>query len=216
MASSRIFISDSIGQVSAELTKGRKTDSVYVFAHGAGAGMNHPFMTRLSKELAELGVAVLRFNFPYMEKGSKRPDVAAVAEKTVLRAIEHATEKFSDVPIFAGGKSFGGRMTSQLLSKNPDIACSGLVFVGFPLHPAGKPGVDRAEHLKNVKIPMLFLQGTRDALAEINLIRQVVGSLPHATLEELEGADHSFRSGKKDLIPSLAEIMHTWMKNRTK
>lgn len=216
MASSRIFISDSIGQVSAELTKGRKTDSVYVFAHGAGAGMNHPFMTRLSKELAELGVAVLRFNFPYMEKGSKRPDVAAVAEKTVLRAIEHATEKFSGVPIFAGGKSFGGRMTSQLLSKNSDIACIGLVFVGFPLHPAGKPGVDRAEHLKNVKIPMLFLQGTRDALAEINLIRQVVGSLPHATLEELEGADHSFRSGKKDLIPSLAEIMHTWMKNRTK
>lgn len=206
-----IRVSDSIGDVSAEVMADESIDCMYVFAHGAGAGMGHPFMSRLSEALYGLGIGTLRFNFPYMEKGGKRPDPPAIAEKSVLRAIEVAHERFPELPILAGGKSFGGRMTSQALSKASHEAVKGIVFVGFPLHAAGNPGTERAAHLAGVKVPMLFLQGTRDALAEIALIDHVSSSHSLATLRKFEGADHSFKAGKQDLIPLLARAAREWV-----
>lgn len=205
-----IFVSESLGAVSGEFVAGDDMEFLYVFAHGAGAGMNHPFMVRLSSALAELRIGTLRYNFPYMEKGSKRPDPPAVAEKTVVRAIEVAAGKYPAVPLLAGGKSFGGRMTSQALSKTDNRMVSGLVFTGFPLHAPGKQGTDRAAHLGAIKVPMLFLQGTRDALANITLMEKVCRELPGATLSKFEGADHSFKAGKQDLIPSLAQAINDW------
>src|SRR5690349_8697940 len=142
-----IPVSESIGSVSAELMGDDDMSFLYVFGHGAGAGMSHPFMVRLCQELGSLKIGTLRYNFPYMERGSKRPDVPAVAEKTVLRAIDAAREKYPDVALLAGGKSFGGRMTSQALAKGPEQPVKGVVFVGFPLHAAGNPGTERANHL---------------------------------------------------------------------
>jgi hypothetical protein len=206
----KLAVSDSIGEISVAVQKPESINAMLVLAHGAGAGMQHNFMTSLSDELSSLSIGTIRFNFPYMEKGSKRPDMPAVAHKAIARVIEFAQKNYPDVPLFAGGKSFGGRMTSQLLSKDK-IDVRGLVFFGFPLHPAGAPAIDRAEHLSSVAVPMLFLQGTRDALAEWELITGVVKKLPKATLKEFEGADHSYKSGKKNFIPALAETAATWM-----
>ena len=203
-------MSTSIGSVSGELVSGDDMRFLYVFAHGAGAGMDHPFMVRLAKALYDHHIGTLRYNFPYMQNGKKRPDTPAVAHLAVKRAIETAMNMFPSKPLLAGGKSFGGRMTSQLIAEDP-LSVKGLVFVGFPLHPAGSPGIERADHLKDVKIPMLFLQGTRDALAHHELIQKVTGTLPGATLKTFEGADHSFRAGKKDLIPALADSVHGWV-----
>jgi uncharacterized protein len=205
-----IVVSENAGSVSAELIADDDMRFLYVFGHGAGAGMSHPFMVRLSDELASLNIGTLRYNFPYMEKGRKRPDVPAVAEKSVLRAIDLAQERYPRVDILAGGKSFGGRMTSQALSKEKQPPVKGLVFVGFPLHPAGRPGTDRAKHLANINVPMLFLQGTRDSLAELSLIELVCKGLHRATLEKFQGADHSFKAGRADLIPLLARSIHDW------
>jgi predicted alpha/beta-hydrolase family hydrolase len=185
-------------------------ERLFVFAHGAGAGMSHPFMLNLAARLADLKIATLRYNFPYMERGGKRPDPPAVAEKAVSRAIETAAARFPGVRLLAGGKSFGGRMTSQVLSKVRSLPAEGVVFVGFPLHPAGQPGSERARHLAEVEVPMLFLQGTRDALADIRLVREVCKKLPMATLKTFEGADHSFKVPKQDLIPALAEAIDSW------
>ncbi|MEX1241787.1 MAG: alpha/beta family hydrolase, partial [Cyclobacteriaceae bacterium] len=168
-----ILVSDSLGLVSAELMADDSIDCLFVFAHGAGAGMNHPFMFKLSDALSALNTGTLRFNFPYMEKGGKRPDPPAIAEKTVNRAIEVAHNLLPGIPLLAGGKSFGGRMTSQALSRSPQPAVRGIVFVGFPLHAAGSPSTERAAHLTNIALPMLFLQGTRDALSDIYLIQKV-------------------------------------------
>lgn len=206
-----IHISDSLGSVSGEVIAGAAAmKALYVFAHGAGAGMNHPFMVKLSSALANGGIGSLRYNFPYMENGKKRPDPPAIAERTVVRAVETAIDLFPDVPLLAGGKSFGGRMSSQAASKGIHAAVKGLVFTGFPLHAAGKPDIERAAHLASIHLPMLFLQGTRDALARIDLIRQVCAKLPAATLQEFDGADHSFKAGKRDLIPALAEAVILW------
>ena len=175
----------------------------YVFAHGAGAGMNHSFMTAFATGLAAREVATLRYQFPYTEKGSKRPDVPALAHAAVRAAVAEAARQCPGLPLFAGGKSFGGRMTSQAQAEEPMPGVRGLVFVGFPLHPAGQPGVDRAEHLSKVAVPMLFLQGTRDELAEPGLIRATTDKLGAlATLELFDDADHSFhvrvKSGRND------------------
>ena len=209
-----IHVSDSIGSVSAEITTGAEISFLYVFAHGAGAGMNHPFMVKLSDALADLGVATMRYNFPYMEKGKKRPDPPAISEKTVRRAIETADAKLPGVRILAGGKSFGGRMTSQALATSPDQPVQGIVFVGFPLHAAGSPGIERAAHLKRIVQPMLFLQGTRDALADLTLMESVCSELRLATLHKFEGADHSFKTGKQDLIPALANAVKAWTEDK--
>lgn len=207
----KIAVSSSIGEVSAEIIQPEKMKCLYVFAHGAGAGMNHPFMTALSKELFLLDVGTIRFNFPFTEQKKKRPDVPAVAHKTIEAAIQQVKKMYANTPLFAGGKSFGGRMTSQYLSSinSPDV--SGVAFVGFPLHAPGKPSIERAEHLKSVMVPMLFLQGTRDELAHWELIEQVTSALSKATLVKIEGADHGFKVPKQNALPVLALHLKEWM-----
>ena len=174
-----------------------------VLAHGAGAGMNHPFMAAVASGLAARGISTLRYEFAYMERGSKRPDTPAVAHARVREAVVEAAKRAPGLPLFAGGKSFGGRMTSQAQAIEPLSGVKGLAFIGFPLHPAGKPSAERAEHLRQVKIPMLFLQGTRDELAKLQLLRPLIKRLgARATLKLLQHADHSFhipaRTGRKD------------------
>ncbi|RAW00212.1 alpha/beta hydrolase [Pseudochryseolinea flava] len=183
-------------------------------AHGAGAGMQHRFMASLSKALAEVNVATVRFNFPYMENGKKRPDVPAVAEKTIGAVLQHAASKYPEIPLFAAGKSFGGRMTSQFLSKQQFDRVRGVIFYGFPLHPAGTPAITRAEHLSNVKLPMLFLQGTKDTLAENSLIESVCSKLQTATLDKIEGADHGFMISRKERIDILVDRTVQWIESR--
>jgi len=192
--------------------------ALYVMAHGAGAGMHHPFMAAVAAELAQRRIGTLRYNFPYMEKGSKRPDPPKVAHAAVREAVAKAARLAPGVPLFAGGKSFGGRMTSQAQALEPLPGVRGLAFLGFPLHPAGKPSDERAQHLDNVHVPMLFLQGTKDDLAELNLLRPVVERLgARATLEVFEGADHSFhvpaRTGRKDseVRGELLDALAAWM-----
>lgn len=214
MKNLKIKISDSVGSVSAELLEPKKMTSLLVLAHGAGAGMNHSFMRTLSEALSAQDVGTLRYNFPYMENGKKRPDVPAVATKTVEMVLAKAHELFPHVKVFAAGKSFGGRMSSHYLSKNHPEFIAGIVFYGFPLHPAGTPSIDRADHLKTVKVPMLFLQGTRDALADLTLMQQVSKSLKKSTLITFEKADHSFKSGKKDFIPQLVAATKRWIENQ--
>lgn len=206
--------------VSALLQAPPAAHTVLVLAHGAGAGMAHAFMTALAEGLAARGVATLRYQFPYMERGSKRPDPPALAHATVRAAAAEAFKHFPKLPLFAGGKSFGGRMTSQAQAKAPLQDVRGLVFVGFPLHPAGKPSQERAKHLADVQIPMLFLQGTRDALAEFTLLEPVCKALkPRATLKLFADADHSFhvpaKSGRKDaeVLSELLDATAVWMKD---
>jgi len=206
-----VEISSSIGKVTVECFEPNHPVAVITLAHGAGAGMDHVFMVDLAKALAELNIIVVRFNFPFTEAGKKRPDFPAVAEKTIEKVIEYTRATFPNQPLFATGKSFGGRMTSQLLSKNKITYVNGLIFFGFPLHPAGKPSVVRAEHLPEVKLPMLFLQGTRDALAELSLLEPVLHKLPKATLVKFEGADHAFKVARKNIIPDLAKESINWM-----
>jgi predicted alpha/beta-hydrolase family hydrolase len=180
-----------------------KARCCYVLAHGAGAGMAHPFMAAVAAELADRGIATLRYQFPYMEQGGRRPDPPALAQATVRAAVAKAAELAPGLPLVAGGKSFGGRMTSQAQAAAPLAGVRGLAFLGFPLHPAGKPSAERAKHLADVKVPMLFLQGTRDALADLGQLKPVVAGLgKRATLRVFDDADHSFhvpaRTGRKD------------------
>lgn len=205
------------GAVSAVLLWPIKPLACFVFAHGAGAGMNHPFMTSVAEGLAKQDVATLRYQFPYMEKGDKRPDRPEVAHQTVRAAVAAAREKFGRVPIIAGGKSFGGRMTSQTQAISPMQGVVGLVFFGFPLHPAGKPDTGRAEHLDAVNVPILFLQGSRDSLAETSLIERTVKKLgAKASLRMIKGADHSFHvlksSGRTDqqVLEELLDDFAEW------
>ena len=206
----KIAVSDTVGKVSAETVIPDNMSALLVLAHGAGADMNHKFMKMLAKGLAEHGIGTLRFNFPFMENKKGRPDVPAVAEKTVEAAISKARELFPTMTLFAGGKSFGGRMTSNLLAKRAQNV-RGLVFYGFPLHAPGKPSKDRAAHLKDVKVSMLFLQGTRDALANLQLMTEVTSELPLATMKIFEGADHSFAAGKIDVMSELVQESKVWM-----
>ena len=195
----------------------------YVLAHGAGAGMSHAFLANVAKGLAERGIATLRYNFPYMDKGTKRPDTPKVAHAAVRAAVEEASRRMPGLPLFAGGKSFGGRMTSQAQAIEPLPGVQGLVFLGFPLHPAGKPSDERALHLADVKIPMLFLQGTRDDLADLTLLEPVVKKLgKRATLETFADADHSFhvpaRTGRKDadVMKEVLDAAVRWMEGVTR
>ncbi|MGF6307553.1 putative alpha/beta-hydrolase family hydrolase [Bradyrhizobium sp. i1.8.4] len=212
-----ITVSDD-STVSALLLRPAQARAAYVFAHGAGAGMTHPSMAMICEGLAERGIATLRYQFPYMEKGSKRPDPPTVAQATVRAAVAEAARHCSELPLFAGGKSFGGRMTSQAQAKAPLAGVRGLVFLGFPLHPAGKRSSERAKHLAEVNVPMLFLQGTRDALAELDLLEPVVKGLGRrATLHLVQEADHSFhvlkRSGRNDreVMAELLDAFAAWV-----
>lgn len=207
----------SSGNVSALLLKPKNASSLLVFAHGAGADMRHHFMEDMSRELASLGVATLRYQFPYTEKGSKRIDPKPILLATVCSAVAFAHEVSGGLPVFAGGKSMGGRMTSLAASEEPLPGVQGIVFVGFPLHPAGEPSTERAEHLFNVKSPMLFLQGTRDTLADLSLLKPICKKLgKRATLFVVDEADHSFhvpkRTGKSDadVLAELAKTVTEW------
>ena len=206
-----LSVSDSIGTVSAELIAPEKSKCILTLAHGAGAGMNHSFMVALANALAGVGMTTLRFNFPFTENKKGRPDTPAVAHQTIAAAVVKARELFPTLPLFVSGKSFGGRMSSQYLSAHHDTMAKGIIFYGFPLHPSGKPSIDRAEHLKKVEIPMLFLQGTRDELASWELIESVCSSLPNAELVKIEGADHSFKAGKQDVIGMLVKATMEWV-----
>jgi predicted alpha/beta-hydrolase family hydrolase len=190
-------------RVSALLLAPSRASACVVFAHGAGAGMAHPFMAAAAAGLSERGIASLRYQFPYMERGGKRPDPPKVAHAVVRAAVAEARRHLPDVPLIAGGKSFGGRMTSQAQAAAPLEGVAGLAFFGFPLHPAKQPSRDRAKHLADVTIPMLFLQGTRDALADLGELQPVCTALgSRATLKLFADADHSFhvpaRTGRKD------------------
>ncbi|MGB2901597.1 MAG: alpha/beta family hydrolase [Candidatus Acidiferrum sp.] len=205
------------GEVSALLLRPAKARRLLVLAHGAGAGMSHPFMEKLAGELAGVGVATLRYQFPYMEARRRVPDVPAVLTATVVAAVRAAAEAAPGLPLLAGGKSMGGRMTSQAAAQRPLDGVRGLVFFGFPLHPPNQPGTKRADHLAKVAMPMLFLQGTRDTLADLKLLRPVCTKLgSRATLHVIETADHSFhvleKSGRADpeVVRELAEKAASW------
>src|SRR5881275_3177329 len=192
-----------VGDVSGLLLRPDGARLLYVLAHGAGAGMRHPFLEVVAQRLAERSIATLRYQFPYMEQRGRRPDPPAVAAATVRAAVMEAARVAPGLPLVAGGKSFGGRMTSTAQAEAPLPGVRGLVFLGFPLHPPGRPGDRRAEHLAEVQIPMLFLQGTRDEFADLKFLRPVIERLgARATLHLVEGADHSFhvlkRSGRTD------------------
>lgn len=211
-----LFVSPSAGTVSAECIAPGESMCIMTLAHGAGAGMNHPFMAALAKSLAEAGIATLRFNFPFAEHKKGRPDVPAVAHKTIEAAILKSVELFPALPLFVSGKSFGGRMSSQYLSLHHQPFVKGLIFFGFPLHPPGKPSTERSEHLKDIQIPMLFLQGTRDALASVSLIESVSSSLNETVLIKIEGADHAFKAGKQDIVQVLSKAARNWIENMIK
>ena len=198
-----LAVGERTGAVSALLVRPPDAWLLYVLAHGAGAGMRHPFLETIAQRLAERGIATLRYQFPYMEQRARRPDPPAVAEAAVRAAVEEAARVEPGLALVAGGKSFGGRMTSSAQANAPLPGVVGLVFLGFPLHPPGRPGITRAEHLDRVAVPMLFLQGTRDDFADPRLLRQVVTRLgTGATLHLIEGGDHSFkvlkRAGRTD------------------
>ena len=213
-----VIVNVGAGQVSGLLLRPSRAKALYLFAHGAGAGMTHRAMESNAQGLAERGIATLRYQFPYMEKGSRQPDPPKIAHAAVRAAAEKARELAPDLPLFAGGRSFGGRMTSQTQTEAPLAGVRGLAFLGFPLHPAGKPGIERAEHLSRVQVPMLFVSGSRDALAELDLLNSVVRSLgEQATLHLVMDADHSFKvAAKSGRTPSDAEAdaldaMADWM-----
>jgi hypothetical protein len=208
-------VSPAVGTISGEYMIPGGAKAILTLAHGAGAGMHHSFMVELATALAEAaGIATLRFNFPFTENKKGRPDQPAVAHETVAAAINHAHASFPELPLFAAGKSFGGRMTSQYLAAQDRPEVKGIIFYGFPLHPSGKPSIERAEHLKGVKVKMLFLQGTKDELATWNLIESVCASLPKATLVKIEGANHAFKAGKRDVIGELAGATRDWIGKR--
>lgn len=204
-------VSSEIGTVSAELFSSKDYKAIMTLAHGAGAGMHHEFMVTLATALAERNIATLRFNFPFTENKKGRPDTPAVAHQTIETAINKAKKLFPELPLFVSGKSFGGRMTSQYMSTHHDDTIRGIIFYGFPLHAPGKPSLDRADHLKDIRSPMLFLTGARDEFATWKLIHKVCSKLPLAELVKIEGANHGFKAGKRDVISELAALTSDWI-----
>ena len=209
-----------VGDASGLLLQPDDARLLYVLAHGAGAGMRHPFLEAISRRLAEQGIATLRYQFPYMERRASRPDPPAVAAAAVRAAVAEAARVAPGLPLIAGGKSFGGRMTSTAQAEEPLPGVRGLVFLGFPLHPPGKPDDKRAEHLSRVQIPMLFLQGERDDFADLKFLRPVVKRLgERATLHLVEGGDHSFKvlkkTGRSDahVMGELVQAIVDWTSN---
>lgn len=217
----RIKVSKSIGEVSALFYTPLKAQHIMVFAHGAGAGIKNKFMEEVSISLARQEIATLRFNFPYIEKGKKIPDTKPICSAAISAAVEKATKLCPKLPIIASGKSFGGRMTSTAASEGLLQNVRGIVFFGFPLHPPGKPSVERAEHLYKVTIPILFLQGSRDSLATLDLLKPVIKKLgKNAELFLIEGADHSFHVPKdcghkdSDVIELMCKEIKRWVSER--
>jgi uncharacterized protein len=208
---------DDVHTVSGLLLEPERARACYVLAHGAGAGMFHPFMAAVARELGQRGIATLRYQFPYMEQGAKRPDAPKLAQATVRAAVAQAARVMPTVPLVAGGKSFGGRMTSQAQAASalPDVC--GLAFLGFPLHPAGRLSDERAQHLFKIEVPMLFLQGTRDKLADVALLQRLTERLgARASLQLLQDADHSFhvparaRRKEADVRREMMDMLAAW------
>lgn len=217
----RFEASPSAGEVSALLLRPPDAELLLVLAHGAGAGMRHAFMENVSRALAVRNVATLRYQFPYVERGGHRPDPQPILLATVRAAVSLARERAGDLPLFAGGKSMGGRMTSNAAALAPLPDVDGIVFLGFPLHPPGRPGIERAKHLESAPGPLLFMQGTRDELADLELLRPVVQDLgERATLHIIEDADHAFavrkRSGRDNaaVIEEIGEVVARWCGER--
>jgi predicted alpha/beta-hydrolase family hydrolase len=216
----RLHIGKTVGDVSAFLLRPPNAWLLYVLAHGAGAGMRHPFLDNVSAALAAQGVATFRYQFPYLESGRRRPDPPSVLEATVRAAVFKAGEIVPELPVVAGGKSLGGRMTSSAAAAAPLDGVRGLAFLGFPLHPPGQPGTRRADHLDQVHLPLLFLQGTRDTFARVDLITGVCRRLgSRATLHLLDGADHSFGVPRRatrtpaQVMEWLATTVATWSRD---
>jgi predicted alpha/beta-hydrolase family hydrolase len=214
------LLSESLGEVTVEVSKTSNEWPVLILAHGAGAGMHHPFMVAMAEKLAKKGITTIRFNFPYMEAGRKSPGSPKANIAAWKSMVDMVKKDHPDARIFLAGKSYGGRMASHLIVENSDIDAAGIVYVGFPLHAPGKDSKDRAAHLSDIQIPQLFLQGEKDKLANIDMMREVVGNLQNATLEEFRFADHSFKTPKsagispEEMMENLADITAEWIKKQ--
>ncbi|WP_462249497.1 alpha/beta hydrolase family protein [Ekhidna sp.] len=213
-----LFLNEKLGKITLEINEADSSKAVLIIAHGAGAGMHHPFMTSISKLLSEKSITTARFNFPYMEQGRKSPGSPKSNIETWRLVLEHIMQRYQDAPIFLSGKSYGGRMASHLVVENNLPYVKGIIYFGFPLHAPGKDSIDRAANLVNIKIPQLFLQGSNDKLANLSMMEQVVSGLKLASIETIAHADHSFnvpkKSGKtkEDVLEFLAECSATWIR----
>lgn len=212
---STVNVSAKYGSISVEVYYPNEANAILTLGHGAGSNMDQPFMRQLSAALASTNIATIRYNFLYSEKGKKMPDRFPAASQVVRAVIRFTREQYPQLPLFCGGKSFGGRMTSMTLADMSEADVRGVVFFGFPLHPAGSPSVERADHLKNLSMPLLFLQGTRDALATPDLLKPIIPKFKSATLIEFEGADHSFKGGKGTSVHTLADAASAWINKHT-
>lgn len=211
-----LYLNDKLGKISYEINDTPVAGAVLILAHGAGAGMDHPFMEQLAQKICENGVSVVRFNFPYKEKGRKAPGSPNDAILAWSCMIKETQKLFHGKKLFVSGKSYGGRMASHLLSANHELGVDGIIYFGFPLHAPGKEDMKRAEHLRDITIPQLFIQGTKDKLANIALMRQVVSTLPLSTMKEIESGDHSFKTPKsvaspETIMDTLAIVSVDWM-----
>lgn len=213
----KLFLNDKLGEISYKISNANDSELVLIIAHGAGAGMHHPFMNQLAESIARLGITTIRFNFPYMEKGRKAPGSPKDAIYAWEAMIDEAATKFPNAKIFMSGKSYGGRMGSHVLVEDNSLSVAGIIYYGFPLHAPGRDSKDRAAHLSGVKTPQLFIQGKKDKLANFEMITEVVNDLPKARIHEIEDGDHSFnvpkRTGisKEEMIKSLAKITVDWI-----
>jgi len=211
-------LNENLGSITVESDEASDPVGVVIIAHGAGAGMHHPFMFDLSKEISSMGFHAVRFNFPYMEEGRKSPGSPKKNIEAWGLVIEHVHDKYPELPLFLSGKSYGGRMASHLLAENEIDYVKGIFYLGFPLHAPGKDSKDRADHLNKVQVPQLFLQGVKDKLANIVLMHEVVENLKKGSLIEIEAADHSFNVPKKvgiskrEMIQRLASLSVDFIK----
>lgn len=215
-----LFLNDKLGKITAEIDKAAKAHAILILAHGAGAGMHHPFMNGVARSISEQEITVVRFNFPYMEQGRRSPGSPKANIETWKLVIDHIHAQFPGLPIFISGKSYGGRMASHLMADEPHASVKGLVYFGFPLHAPGRDSKDRAVHLKGLALPQLFLQGSNDKLANIHLIKEVLTELHKPTLLEIEHADHSFNVPKKsgktkgEVLELLTSTTAKWIKEQ--
>ncbi|MEP0985008.1 alpha/beta family hydrolase [Ekhidna sp.] len=214
-----LFLNDKLGKITFEIDQVSEPEAVLIIAHGAGAGMHHPFMSNLAVRIVNEGISTIRFNFPYMEQGRKSPGSPKANIETWSMVLNHVAGIYPSLPLFLSGKSYGGRMASHLIAENSIEEVKGIIYYGFPLHAPGRDSTDRASHLTHITVPQMFIQGTKDKLANLELMKEVTSSLKDAQLEIIEEGDHSFnvpkRSGKtKDEILDLLAIKSaTWIKN---
>ncbi|MEO9484771.1 MAG: alpha/beta family hydrolase [Ekhidna sp.] len=215
-----LFLNDKLGKISVEIDEASNARAILIMAHGAGAGMLHPFMQVLASKIALIDITTIRFNFPYMEQGRKSPGSPKTNIEAWKAVVDYVSNTYPDLPIFTSGKSYGGRMASHLIAQNQISAIKGIIYFGFPLHAPGRDSIDRAAHLADINIPQLFLQGSKDKLANPDLMNEVVKSLQMVEMELIEDADHSFnvpkRSGKtkEDIMDFLAQKSEAWMKDK--